>query len=88
MVEEDAEARRSRIDGTDEAAGVDREVLGAGYDYDLPRFAAERRRYSAHMRPRGEERATADSTDSLKKRRRWLRMRLRVHVGGGYRRGK
>jgi len=29
--------------------------LDKGYDYDLPRFAAEQRGYRAHIRPRGED---------------------------------
>jgi putative transposase len=50
--------------------------LDAGYDYDLPRFAAEQRGYTAHIRPRGEDRANAGSTDPLKKPRRWVVERL------------
>jgi putative transposase len=50
--------------------------LDAGYDYDLPRFAAEQRSYIAHIRPRGEDRATAGSTDPRKKPRRWVVERL------------
>ncbi len=42
----------------------------AGYDYDLPRFAAEQRNYVAHIRPRVEGRANARSADPLKKPRR------------------
>src|SRR5260370_1085122 len=44
--------------------------LDAGYDYDLPRFAAEQRGYTAHIRPRGEERAHAGSLHPLKPPRR------------------
>jgi putative transposase len=50
--------------------------LDAGYDYDLPRYAAEQRRYVAHIRPRGEDRANARSTDPLKRPRRWVVERL------------
>ena len=50
--------------------------LDAGYDYDLPRFAAEHRGYTAHIRPRGEERAHAGSLDPLKRPRRWVVERL------------
>lgn len=50
--------------------------LDAGYDYDLPRFAAEQRGYSAHIRPRGEDRAHAGSSDPAKKPRRWVVERL------------
>lgn len=48
----------------------------AGYDYDLPRFAAEQRRYIAHIRPRGEEHAHAGSFDPAQKPRRWVVERL------------
>jgi putative transposase len=50
--------------------------LDAGYDYDLPRYAAEQRRFVAHIRPRGEDRANARSTDPLKRPRRWVVERL------------
>jgi transposase len=50
--------------------------LDAGYDDDLPRDAAERRRYVAHIRPRGEDRANAGSPDPLKKPRHWVVERL------------
>ena len=50
--------------------------LDAGYDYDLPRYAAERRRYVAHIRLRGEDRANAGSSDPLKRPRRWVVERL------------
>jgi putative transposase len=50
--------------------------LDAGYDYDLPRFAAEQRRYVAHIRPRGEDRANAGSPDPQKRPRRWVVERL------------
>jgi putative transposase len=50
--------------------------LDAGYDYDLPRYAAEQRRFIAHIRPRGEDRANARSTDPLKRPRRWAVERL------------
>ncbi len=50
--------------------------LDKGYDYDLPRFAAEQRGYIAHIRPRGEERAHAGSSDPSKKPRRWVVERL------------
>src|SRR5258708_14548901 len=45
--------------------------LDAGYDYDLPRFPAEQRRYTAHIRPRGEELAHASSLHPPKRPRRW-----------------
>jgi putative transposase len=50
--------------------------LDAGYDYDLPRYAAEQRHYVAHVRPRGEDRANAGSSDPLKRPRRWVVERL------------
>jgi putative transposase len=50
--------------------------LDAGYDYDLPRFAAEQRHYVAHIQPRGADRANAGSTDPLKRPRRWVVERL------------
>lgn len=50
--------------------------LDKGYDYDLPRFAAEQRGYIAHIRPRGEDRAHARSSDPAKKPRRWVVERL------------
>jgi putative transposase len=50
--------------------------LDAGYDYDLPRFAAEQRGYIPHIRPRGEERASTGSRDPLKRPRRWVVERL------------
>ncbi len=50
--------------------------LDAGYDYDLPRYAAEQRHYVAHIRPRGEDRANAGSTDPQKRPRRWVVERL------------
>ena len=50
--------------------------LDAGYDYDLPRYAVERRHYVAHVRPRGEDRANAGSSDPLKRPRRWVVERL------------
>jgi len=50
--------------------------LDAGNDYDLPRFAAEQRGYAAYIRPRGEDRANARSTDPLKRPRRWVVERL------------
>lgn len=50
--------------------------LDAGYDYDLPRFAAEQRGYTAHIRPRGEDRANAGTRDPSKKPRRWVVERL------------
>jgi putative transposase len=46
--------------------------LDAGYDYDLPRFAAEQRGYRTHIRPRGEERTHAGSCDPRKRPRRWV----------------
>lgn len=50
--------------------------LDAGYDYDLPCFAAQQRGYIAHVRPRGDERAHARSADPAKKPRRWVVERL------------
>jgi putative transposase len=50
--------------------------LDAGYDYDLPRFAAAQRHYVAHIRPRGEDRANAGSADPQKRPRRWVVERL------------
>lgn len=50
--------------------------LDAGYDYDLPRFAAAQRGYRAHICPRGEDRAHARSADSTKRPRRWVVERL------------
>lgn len=50
--------------------------LDAGYDYDLPRYAAEHRGYTPHIRPRGQERLHAQSTDPAKKPRRWVVERL------------
>ena len=50
--------------------------LDKGYDYDLPRFAAEQRGYIAHIRPRGEDRAHARSADPTKRPRRWVVERL------------
>jgi len=50
--------------------------LDAGYEYDLPRSAAERRGYTAHIRPRGADRANARSPDPLKRPRRWVVERL------------
>jgi len=50
--------------------------LDAGYDSDLPRFAAEQRNYRLHIRPRGADRANAGSPDPLKRPRRWVVERL------------
>lgn len=50
--------------------------LDAGYDDDLPRFAAEQRGYTVHIRPRGEDRAHAGASDPSKKPRRWVVERL------------
>ena len=50
--------------------------LDAGYDYDLPRYAAAQRHYVAHIRPRGEDRANAGSSDPHKRPRRWVVERL------------
>jgi putative transposase len=50
--------------------------LDAGYDYDLPRYAAEQRGYVTHIRPRGEDRANARSLDPAKRPRRWVVERL------------
>jgi putative transposase len=50
--------------------------LDAGYDYDLPRYAAERRHHVAHVRPCSHDRANARSTDPLKRPRRWVVERL------------
>jgi putative transposase len=50
--------------------------LDAGYDYDLPRYAADQRGYTLHLRRRGEDRANAGSPDPLKRPRRWVVERL------------
>ncbi len=50
--------------------------LDKGYDYDLPRFAAEQRGDIAHIRPRGEDRTSARSPDPAKQPRRWVVERL------------
>ena len=50
--------------------------LDAGYDDDLPRFAADQRGYLAHIRPRGVDRANVGSRDPSKKPRRWVVERL------------
>jgi transposase len=50
--------------------------LDKGYDYDLPRFAAEQHGYIAHIRRRGEERARMGAPDPSKKPRRWVVERL------------
>jgi putative transposase len=50
--------------------------LDAGYAYELSRFAAQQRRYIAHIRPRGVERANAGALDPTKKPRRWVVERL------------
>jgi putative transposase len=50
--------------------------LDAGYDYDLPRYAAEQRHYVAHVRLCSADRANAGSTDPLKRPRRWVVERL------------
>lgn len=56
--------------------------LDAGFDYDLPRFAAEQRGYTVHIRPRDQERREAEAArvatapDPLKRPRRWVVERL------------
>jgi putative transposase len=50
--------------------------LDAGYDYDLPRVAAQQRGYLAHIRPRGADRANAGVLDPSKRPRRWVVERL------------
>ncbi len=50
--------------------------LDAGYDDDLPRFAADQRGSLAHIRPRGVDRANVGSRDPSKKPRRWVVERL------------
>lgn len=50
--------------------------LDAGYDYDLPRFAADQHGYITHIRPRQVDRANAGSPDPTKKPRRWVVERL------------
>jgi putative transposase len=50
--------------------------VDAGYDYDLPRYAAERRHYVAHVRPRSHDHAHARTTDPLTRPRRWVVERL------------
>jgi putative transposase len=47
-----------------------------GYDYNLPRYAAEQRGYVAHIHPHGEDRDNAGSADPLKRPRRWVVERL------------
>jgi len=46
--------------------------LDAGYDYDAVRADVTERGYTAHIRPRGEERQHAGSTDPTKRPRRWV----------------
>jgi putative transposase len=50
--------------------------LDAGYDYDVVREQVAARGYTAHIRPRGEDRATAGSLDPAKRPRRWVVERL------------
>jgi len=50
--------------------------LDKGYDYDLPRFAAEQRGYLTRIQVRGEDRAHARSPDPAKRPRRWVVERL------------
>lgn len=50
--------------------------LDAGYDYELPRFAAEQQGYTPHIRPRGEDRARAGLADPAKQPHRWVVERL------------
>ena len=56
--------------------------LDAGFDYDLPRFAAEQRGYTVHIRPRDQERWEAEAarmaaeSEPLKRARRWVVERL------------
>lgn len=58
------------------AERAQRLCLDAGYDYDLPRYAAEQRHYMDHIRPRSDDRTNARSPDPLKKPRRWVVARL------------
>jgi len=59
--------------------------LDAGYDYDLPRFAADQNGYTTHIRPRGEDTANAGSSDPDKKPRRWVVERLHSWLNGSRR---
>lgn len=58
---------------TDQEQGL---CLDAGYDYDAVREQVTARGYTPHIRPRGEERANADSSDPAKVPRRWVVERL------------
>lgn len=51
-------------------------LLDAGYDYTTVREDAAARGYTAHIRPRREDRADAGSPDPAKKPRRWVVERL------------
>ncbi len=51
-------------------------LLDAGYDYTTVREDATARGYTAHIRPRREDRANAGSPDPAKKPRRWVVERL------------
>lgn len=50
--------------------------LDAGYDYEAVRAEVAARGYTAHIRPRREDRAHAGSPDPAKKPRRWVVERL------------
>jgi putative transposase len=50
--------------------------LDAGYDYDAVREQAQARGYTLHIRPRGEDRTNAGSSDPAKRPRRWVVERL------------
>lgn len=50
--------------------------LDAGYDYAVTREQVAARGYTAHIRPRGEDRANAHSQDPTKRPRRWVVERL------------
>lgn len=70
---------------TPSAAQPQHLCLDAGYDYDLPRFAADQRGYTAHIRPRGADAASAGSDDPAKKPRRWVVERLHSWLNGSRR---
>ena len=50
--------------------------LDAGYDYQAVREDVAARGYTAHIRPRREDRATAGAPDPAKRPRRWVVERL------------
>ncbi len=50
--------------------------LDAGYDYAVTRQEIAARGYTAHIRPKGEDRANAGTPDPAKRPRRWVVERL------------